>query len=80
MMTLAGLDLWTLTRGRPQIDPHDLAEAVAVQAAGDDLDYRTRMLIRDSIEALKSYWAAERFEQWFAICPERETIEAICRE
>ena len=37
-------DLWRLTLGRPQIDPRDLAEAVAVQADGDDLDYRTACL------------------------------------
>ena len=46
-------DLWTLARLQPQIDPNDLSSAIVRQIKGNDLDldYRTRLLIRDSIEA-----------------------------
>ena len=73
-------DLWTLTRGRPQIDPHDLAAAVAAQAASGDLDYRTRMLIHDSVDALRHYWGNPQVQEWLARCPAYEKIEEICRE
>ena len=68
-MALQTLDLWSLVRGRPQIDPHDLADAVAAQAAAD-LDYRTRLLIRDSVEALRGYWGqSARVERLAGGCP-----------
>jgi hypothetical protein len=79
-MALQTLDLWTLTRGRPQIDPNDLAEAIAVQAAEEDLDYRTRLLIRDSMEALRQYWKPQRLQTWMEQCPQRDKIETICKE
>ena len=79
-MALQTLDLWSLVRGRPQIDPNDLAEAVAHQAAEDDLDYRTRLLIRDSVDALTNYWGRPRVERWLADCPARDKIEAICQD
>src|SRR5712692_8779167 len=79
-MALPTLDLWSLVRGRPQIDPRDLAEAVVNQAADDELDYRTRLLIRDSVDALKSYWGDQPVERWLAECPERHKIDTICRD
>ena len=79
-MALQTLDLWSLVRGRPQIDPRDLADAVVNQAAEDEFDYRTRLLIRDSVEALRSYWGDKRVEQWLAECPLQHKIDAMCRE
>lgn len=79
-MPTTPLDLWTLTRGRPQIDPHDLARAIAHQVHEEGLCYRTRMLIRDSVEALKSYWGGNKIQDWLASCPENERIQAICME
>ena len=79
-MALQTLDLWTLTRGRPQIDPNDLAEAIAVQASEVDLDYRTRLLIRDSVAALKLHWGTVKWQQWLAECPHKGRIDAICGE
>jgi hypothetical protein len=73
-------DLWSLVWGRPEIDPNDLARAVQAQMAEPDLDYRTRLLIRDSINALKGHWGPERTDHWLATLPTRERIEAICRE
>jgi hypothetical protein len=79
-MKAIALDLWDLTRGRPQIDPNDLADAVAAQAAGSDLDYRTRMLIRDSVDALRHYWGSARVQGWLEHCSAHDKIEEICRE
>ncbi|MCI0455661.1 MAG: DUF6036 family nucleotidyltransferase [Gemmataceae bacterium] len=80
-MPVQARDLWDLVPGKPQIDPHDLAEAVESQAAeGGALDYRTRLLIRDSVEALKGYWGERRVKEWLASSPARAPIERICAE
>src|SRR5262249_37181115 len=73
-------DLWDLVRGRPQVDPHDLAGAIEEQAARGTLDYRTRLLIRDSLEALRKHWGAPRFADWVNHSPGRSTIQAIREE
>jgi len=77
-MATQTLDLWTLVRGRPQIDPHDLADAIVAQAAEEPLDYRTRLLIRDSVDALKGYWGSGRVERWLVDCPIHDKIETVC--
>lgn len=79
-MALQTLDLWSLVRNRPQIDPNDLAEAVVNQAAEAPLDYRTRLLIRDSVDALKGYWGEQRVENWLVDCPTKGKIVGICME
>ena len=79
-MATQTLDLWSLVRGRPQIDPNDLADAVVQQAAEEPLDYRTRLLIRDSVEALTGYWGRQRAERWLTECPLHDKIEAISHE
>jgi hypothetical protein len=73
-------DLWTLVHYGPQIDPDDLADAVEKQIREEALDYRTRLLIRDSVEALRKYWGQDRFQQWLVGCPVRERIGSICQE
>jgi hypothetical protein len=72
--------LWKLVWGTPQIDAGDLADAVAAQARQDSLDFRTRLLIRDSVQALREYWGTARVSRWLRDCPVRESIERICRE
>src|SRR5438105_12946557 len=79
-MAVDTLDLWSLVRGRPQIDPHDLADAVVHQAAEEPLDYRTRLLIRDSVEALRTYWGSQRVENWLDECPLHDRIATICKD
>src|SRR5262245_46885960 len=69
--------LWGLIWGRPEVDPSDLARAIEEQAARPAPDFRTRLLIRDSVEALKDYWGPEKLAQWLDHCPAREAIEAI---
>jgi hypothetical protein len=79
-MALQTLDLWTLVRKRPQIDPNDLAEAIRDQVHQPSLDYRTRMLVRDSVEALRLYWGHEQLDRWLGACTEKEMIQTICQE
>jgi hypothetical protein len=79
-MTTKTLEVWDMIYGTPQIDPSDLAEAVCQQAGEDPLDYRTRLLIRDSVVALRSHWGSARTEGWLARCPHRERIAQICQE
>lgn len=73
-------DLWTLIRARPYIDPGALASAVQSEAGRESLDYRTRLLIRDSVQALEGYWGENVLAAWLAGCPYRERIHAIRQE
>jgi hypothetical protein len=73
-------DLWSLVQGRPQIDPDDLAAAIEEQVRTDDLDYRSRWLIRDGANALQAYWGNTRYQGWLAGSAQRESILAVCRE
>jgi hypothetical protein len=79
-MALQTLDLFNLVRKRPQIDPRDLAEAIRGEVHQTSLDYRTRLLVRDSVEALRLYWGNSRLEQWLSQCPEQDIIRTICND
>ena len=74
-------DLWDVVWGKPHVDPRNLADAVEreTQRAGA-LDFRTRLLIRDSTLALERYWGSGRLEAWLSRSPAREAIERIRRE
>jgi hypothetical protein len=73
-------DLWNLTWARPEVDPVDLAAALQLLVASENLDFRTRLLVRDSVEALRSYWGEQRLGNWLDVCPVRSRIQAICSE
>jgi Nucleotidyltransferase of unknown function (DUF6036) len=73
-------DLWSLALDYPQVDPNDLAEAVCQQAGEESLDYRTRLLIRDSVDALTSYWGESRVARWLGNNSTGNCIRAICRQ
>ena len=75
-MAVAEPDLWELTRGRPQVDPGRLAAAVEREALQDGLDFRTRLLIRDSVDALTRYWGPERVNAWLGKSPACTRIQA----
>lgn len=70
-------DLWGLVLDGYQVDPEELAHAIGEQAGHGPLDFRTRLLIRDSIATLRNYWGSERFDNWLASSPVRERLEAI---
>lgn len=79
-MAVAESDLWQLTRAAPQIDPERLATAVEREVAKQDLDFRTRLLIRDSVDALERHWGPQRLKAWLSRSPASTRIEAIRRE
>ena len=65
--------LWELTRHPGQIDALALSVAVE-QAADEDNDFRTRVLIRDSVRALTDNWGSERTLAWIAASSNRASI------
>ncbi|MHB1423087.1 MAG: DUF6036 family nucleotidyltransferase [Gemmataceae bacterium] len=74
-------DLWTLTRCYPSLDPERLARAIEATAdAATRLDYRTRLLIRDSLTALERHWGRSRMTRWLRGSSARQRIEAIRTE
>src|SRR5882762_2050431 len=64
-MSQAVDELWAVARAMPPVDAIALARAVedAVMSS-DPLDYRTRLLIRDSLRALECHWGHDRFDRW----------------
>src|SRR5947208_2587366 len=79
-MAVQAKDLWSLALDHSWIDPRELADAVGEQARHEPLDYRTRLLIRDSIDALRTYWGEERLREWLAGQPRARRIADICQE
>lgn len=76
-MSVAKRNLWDLTFGQPWIDPAELAAAVESQVEQQDLDFRTRLLVRDSLEALTSYWGRDRVEEWMRRSRSRDGLAKI---
>lgn len=74
------VDLWSLIRARPRIDARDLANAVQNEAEKEPLDYRTRLLIHDSLEALERYWGSHALNTWLAGCPAAGKMQTIREE
>lgn len=52
-------DLWSLVQGTPSIDPVDLLAAIEEATKQPPLDFRTRLLIRDSVVALSRHWGGQ---------------------
>jgi hypothetical protein len=55
----AKLDLWSLVRGNPSIDPNDLLHAIEQEASQGPHDFRSRLLLRDSFIALSNRWGRD---------------------
>jgi hypothetical protein len=71
-MSRAVDELWSVVRVTPEVDPGRLARAVEGALSGaEPLDYRTRLLIRDSVAALEGYWGAKRFGAWVSSVPDQ---------
>ncbi|HMF15650.1 MAG TPA: DUF6036 family nucleotidyltransferase [Gemmataceae bacterium] len=79
-MVAATKKLWNLVWGTPQVDPGDLAYAIAEEAGNESSDFRTRLLIQDGLKALEEHWGAGRFEQWLEKCSGRKILEEILSE
>ncbi len=52
-------DLWTLAMGGGEIDPSRLLAAVEAEIIRPNADFRTRVLIRDSLRALQTHWGQQ---------------------
>lgn len=78
-MVTQSKDLWTLVHHSQQIDPRDLTAAIEEQVNMGDLDYRTCVLIRDSLKALRHYWGPQRVAVWLEASPAGQKIESICK-
>jgi len=63
-MGAAVKDRWDLTFGQPCVDAEELAAALESEVVKEDLDFRTQLLIRDSIDALCGFWGTPRVESW----------------
>jgi hypothetical protein len=72
-------DLWALALDQPQIDPDDLAAAIEREVGKGDLDFRTRLLIRDSVESLRRFWGEEKTSAWLAEAKAGDRIAAIVK-
>lgn len=70
-------DLWELALHRQQIDPNELVAALKGQAAQTQWDYRTRLLIRDSLDALAHAWGADRVRSWMAASPSLAPLKLV---
>jgi hypothetical protein len=75
------LDPWSLIWGQPYIDSDTLAAAIENDLQRQPQpDYRTRLLVRDAAEAIRSHWGAAKFQRWLAASPARERLRAILNE
>jgi hypothetical protein len=68
-MTVVPENLWRLARGGQPVDAAELAAALEQQAGEPEPDFRTRLLVRDSLDALAGHWGRGRLESWLADRP-----------
>ncbi|HYV36028.1 MAG TPA: DUF6036 family nucleotidyltransferase [Gemmataceae bacterium] len=73
-------DLWSLVLDRHEVDPDQLVEAIEDQVRRGDLDFRSRLLIRDSLNALQQHWDPQRLAAWLKSCPKSDEIHGIWKE
>jgi len=59
-------DLWHFVQSQHWLDPDELFEAVVQQTLVEGNDYRTRLLIRDSLDALGGHWGKVEFQKRLA--------------
>lgn len=73
--------LWAVVWGKSEVDPSALAQAIERELQeSPTLDFRTRLLIRDSTRALEKYWGSERLQDWLDQSPFGTKIAAIQKE
>jgi hypothetical protein len=70
-------DLWSLALDHLHVDPDDLVEALEAHIRQGNLDYRSRLLVHDSLDALQRYWGTQRLRRWLRQCPYRAQLETI---
>lgn len=73
-------ELWELVWGRPKVDPAALFNAIEKELKGQTPDFRTRLLIHESTQALQEYWGNQRLSKQLESSPVRAKILAIQKE
>lgn len=68
--------LWELVESNPRIDVVALMRAVEQAAPGAE-DFRTQLLIRDSVDAIENHWGTARTSQWLEQSAEGNRIRSI---
>jgi len=77
----AHVDPWSLVWGQPYIDAKRLANAIVTDLEQNpNPDFRTRLLVRDAVRALRRFWNKPRFTEWLRQNPVRSRIEQILAE
>src|SRR5438105_8432989 len=80
MMVVKTRNLWSLALDHQWIDPEALAEAIDEEVQHGELDYRTRLLVKESAAGLQRAWGEERFNDWLKQFSERAVLEQIRTE
>jgi hypothetical protein len=76
-----GKDPWELIWGQPYVDADRLSSAIEWELEHNPQpDFCTRLLIRDAVEALQSFWGRSKFAQWLKGTPPRKQVDAIMQE
>jgi hypothetical protein len=74
-------DPWTLVWGQPYIDADKLVSALEYDLKHDlQPDFRKRLLVRDALKAVRSFWGSDKYLQWLDQSPAKEKIVAILGE
>jgi hypothetical protein len=75
------LDPWRLVWAEPYIDGKSLARALEHDlAVRPQPDFRTRLLVRDAAQALRSFWGHRRFARWLADSTQGGQVRTILAE
>ena len=75
------LDPWRVVWGQPYIDCDTLAAAIESDLQRHPQpDYRTRLLVRDAVEAIRSFWGIAKFKRWLSASPAAELIRDILNQ
>ena len=73
-------DAWSLVRTPGQIDAETLFEAVRRLPSIADFDYRSEMLVHDSLTVLGEHWGEPALQRRLAGCANRVTLESLRRK
>jgi hypothetical protein len=74
-------DPWSLVWGQPYIDATRLATAIEHDLQHTPHpDFRTRLLVRDAVRAIQSFWGRKRVAEWLGSSPAGTRIRAILGE
>ncbi len=78
--TASDSPLWELARNHLSIEATDLIRAIALQVESADLDFRTRLLIRDSLAALRDVRGDPWLEEMLKQSGHFETVTKLAAE